>query len=246
MRAVNLMPLEQRGGSGPAAGRSEGGAYAVLVLLACLAGFALLYGMARHDISSRRAKAASLAVQTQQAQAMVAQLAPYTSFLELREQRQQAVSELAQSRFDWAYAFHELGRVLPRYASISSLDGTVGSTGGSSSSSASSSSAAASSAAVTSATPPGSVPTFTLSGCATSQAAVAQTLNRLRLIDGVSEVTLQSSAKANSGGGPAAGSGGCPNGAPAFNATITFDPLPAVSATTLPSANPATPTGAAG
>ncbi len=51
------------------------------------------------------------------------------------------------------------------------------------------------SAAVTSATPPGSVPTFTLSGCATSQSEVAQTLDRLRLIDGVSEVTLQSSTK---------------------------------------------------
>jgi Tfp pilus assembly protein PilN len=216
----------------------------VLVLLACLAGFALLYGTARHDISTRRAKAASLAVQTKQAQAMAAQLAPYTSFLALREQRTQAVSELAQSRFDWAYAFHELGRVLPKDASISSLNGSVGSTGGSSSSSSASSSAG--SAAVTSATPPGSVPTFTLSGCATSQAEVAQTLNRLRLIDGVSEVTLQSSAKANSSGSAAAGSGGCPNGAPAFNATVIFDPLPPVSTATLPSANPATPTGAAG
>jgi len=44
VRAVNLIPLEQRAGSGPAAGRSEGGAYAVLVLLAGLAVFALLYG----------------------------------------------------------------------------------------------------------------------------------------------------------------------------------------------------------
>src|SRR5271167_2183202 len=157
MRAVNLMPVEQRGGSGPAAGRSEGGAYAVLVLLACLAGFALLYGMARHDISSRRAKAASLAVRTQQAQAMAAQLAPYTSFLALREQRVQAVSELAQSRFDWAYAFHELGRVLPKDASISSLTGIVGAAGGGSSSSVSGAKTSTS-ASVTSATPPGSVP----------------------------------------------------------------------------------------
>ncbi len=140
MRAVNLIPVEQRGGSGPAAGRSEGGAYAVLVLMGGLALLALLYGTARHEISSRRAKAASLAAQTQRAQAMAAQLAPYTSFLALREQRVQAVSELAQSRFDWAHAFHELGRVLPHDASITSLSGTVGSTGGSSSSSASSSS----------------------------------------------------------------------------------------------------------
>ena len=130
MRAVNLIPLDQRGGSGPAAGRSEGGAYAVLVMVAGLALLAFLYGTARHEISSRRAKAASLVVQTQRAQAMVAQLAPYTSFLAMREQRVKAVSELAQSRFDWAHAFHELGRVLPADASITSLTGTVGSASG--------------------------------------------------------------------------------------------------------------------
>ncbi len=49
---------------------------------------------------------------------------------------------------------------------------------------------------MSSATPAGSVPTFTLAGCATSQAMVALTLTRLRLIDGVSEVTLQSSTQA--------------------------------------------------
>lgn len=236
MRAVNLMPVEQRGGSGPAAGRSEGGAYAVLVLLAGLAGLVLLYGSARHEISSRTEKAASLAIQTQQAQAMAAQLAPYTSFLALREQRVKTVSDLAQSRFDWAYAFHELGRVLPHDASISSLSGTVGSTTGSSAS------GAASGGAVTSATPPGSVPTFTLSGCATSQPEVAQTLNRLRLMDGVSDVTLQSSTKA-SGSGGSSGSGGCNNGDPAFSVTISFDPLPAVSTTSAATATPGTPTG---
>jgi len=48
VRAVNLVPVDQRGGSAPGAGRSEGGAYAVLVLLAGLAGLALLYGTARH------------------------------------------------------------------------------------------------------------------------------------------------------------------------------------------------------
>ncbi len=238
MRAVNLVPVDQRGGSGPAAGRSEGGAYAVLVLLAGLAGLVLLYGTARHEISSRRAKAATLVAETQQAQAEAAQLAPYTSFLAMREQRVQAVSELAQSRFDWAYAFHELGRVLPKDASISSLSGTIGSAGGTSSSTA-----ASASATVTSATPPGSVPVFTLSGCATSQAEVAQTLNRLRLMNGVSSVSLQSSSKA-AGSSGASNAGGCPGSDPAFNVTIDFDPLPAVSTPTASSA--ATPTGAAG
>ncbi len=256
MRAVNLVPVDQRGGPGPAAGRSEGGAYAVLILLAGVAGLAFLYGTARHEVSSRRAKAATLVAETQQAQAEAAQLAPYTSLLTMREQRVQAVSQLAQSRFDWAYAFHELGRVLPKDASITSLSGTVGSGGGSSTSSSSSSSSsgasASASATVTSATPPGSVPTFSLSGCATSQAEVAQTLNRLRLMNGVSSVALQSSTKASGGsGGGGGGSGGCASADPAFSVTIDFDPLPAVSTATAAQATSVTPasatsTGAAG
>jgi hypothetical protein len=161
----------------------------------------------------------------------------------MREQRVQAVSELAQSRFDWAYAFHELGRVLPKDASITSLNGTVGSAGGSTSSS---SSGATASATVTSATPPGSVPAFTLSGCATSQAEVAQTLNRLRLMNGVSSVTLQSSTKASGSSGGGGGSGGCSSADPAFNVSIDYDPLPAVSTAAAATATATTPTGAAG
>ena len=64
---------------------------------------------------------------------------------------------------------------------------------------------------------------------------VALTLDRLRLIDGVSEVTLQSStqaAKTGAGGG-SGGSGGCTGAT--FAMQITFDPLPSASATSSPS-----------
>jgi Tfp pilus assembly protein PilN len=193
-------------------------------------------------MASSRTQAASLTAETRQAQAEAAQLAPYTNFLAVRQQREEAVSELAQSRFDWAHAFHELGRVLPADVSISSLSGTIGSTTpGASPASAS----AGSGSAVTSATPPGSVPTFTISGCATSQPEVAQALIRLRLMDGVSSVTLQSSTKegGNSGAG---GSGGCPNGDPSFTVQVTYDPLPSVSTSDVSAATPGTSSGAAG
>jgi hypothetical protein len=233
MRAVNLIPDEQRGGAAVIVGRSEGGAYAVLVLLGGLAVFALLYGVAHHQVASRRAQAASVVAQAQQAQSSASQLAPYTSFIALREQRTQAVSTLADSRFDWAHVFHEFGRVLPVEISVSSLTGTVGSgssTTTASASAGSTSSAAAGSASVISATPPGSIPIFTLAGCATSQPAVALMLERLRLIDGVDEVTLQSSTKTGSFGG-SSGGGGCPSGDAAFTVQVTFDPLPTPSAT---------------
>ncbi len=150
----------------------------------------------------------------------------------MREQRVQAVDQLVDSRFDWAHAFHELGRVLPPgRVSLTSLTGTIGASTGSYGrrrTAAGASKAASATTArragreylgrggrelhrrschdgssATSATPPGSVPTFTLTGCATSQAEVALTLTRLRLIDGVNEVTLQSStqsAKTAAGG----------------------------------------------
>ena len=244
MKAVNLIPPDQRGGAGPAAGRSQGGAYAVPVLLAGLGILTLFYGTARHEISARQAQSAALATQAEQAQAKATALTPYTTFVKLQEERVQAVTTLAASRFDWSYAFHELGRVLPRLASISTLSGTVGAA----TNTGPSSGATGKAGAVTSVTPPGSVPIFVISGCATTQSEVAQTLSRLRLIDGVSEVTLQSSTKP--AGSASAGSGGCPDSDPAFALTITFNPLPAApsgggsTATTATAAD--TSTGATG
>jgi len=252
MRAVNLIPADQRGGAAVGAGRSEGGAYALLGLLAGVAVLALLYGVADHQIASRKSEAAHVSAQAQAAQAQAASLAPYTSFIATREARQQAVATLVNSRFDWAHAFHEFGRVLPSGISISSLNGTVGTAeatpgaakpAAASAASASAASAGASSS-VASATPPGSLPTFTLSGCATSQREVAVMLERLRLMDGASNVTLQSSTK-----GASSGSGGCANTDPAFTAQVAFYALPASSApiastTTVAVATPATSSGA--
>lgn len=225
MRAVNLIPGDERGsGAGISTGRSGGGIFVVLGLIGGLAVLALLYGLADRQIASNRSQVASLAVRAQQAQARAGELSPYTSFLQMREQRVQAVTALVDSRFDWAQAFHELGRVLPAgKVSLSSVDGTVGSNSSASGSSA----ASAGSSSVTSATPPGSIPTFTLVGCATSQAEVALMLDRLRLIDGVSEVTLQSSTKSGSPGGSGVG-GSCAGGSPAFTAQVVFAALPAV------------------
>ncbi len=223
MKAVNLIPSDQRGDARVGVGRSGGAAYALLVLLAAVALMAFLYGKANRQISNEKSEVVTLNAQAQSAQAQANELAPYTSFVALREQRAQAVATLVDSRFDWAHVFHEFGRVLSTKTSISSLSGTIGATAG-----ASSASTTAATSSTSSATPPGSVPTFTLTGCATSQDAVAQMLQRLRLMDGVEEVTLQSSAKSGAGG--ASGGGGCAASDPVFNVGITFDPLPSTTA----------------
>jgi Tfp pilus assembly protein PilN len=218
MRAVNLIPSEQRSGQPVGAGRSQGGAYAVLALVAGVALMAYLYGQASHQVSSRRAQAATLTAEAQQEQASAEKLAPYTSFIALRQQRVQAVDALVNGRFDWAHVMHEFGRVLPAQASISSLDGSIGGAGA---------------AGSTSTSTAGGAPTFTISGCATSQPAVALTLERLHLIDGVSEVTLSSSTSGSAGSASSSSSssgGGCTGSDASFSATITFDPLPAATA----------------
>ncbi len=247
MRAVNLIPAEQRTGQPVGAGRSQGGAYAVLSLIGGLAIMAYAYGSADHQAASRRTQVASLEAQAQRAQATAERLAPYTSFIAEREARTSAVESLIDSRFDWAHVFHEFGRVLPKGVSVSTLSGTIGASAGTSTASTASTASSASSAgstsstsagsaagagSVTSATPPGSIPTFTLSGCATSQPTVALTLQRLRLIDGVKEVTLQSSTGGPVGTSSSAGVGsnGCPASDPVFSVQIEFDPLPSTSA----------------
>jgi Tfp pilus assembly protein PilN len=236
MRAVNLIPAEQRTGAPVGAGRSQGAAYAVLALLLGIAGMAVLYGKADHQISANRDQAATLASEAQQAEAQTTELAPYTSFAAMGEQRVQAVETLLESRFDWAHVFHEFGRVMPTGTSISSLDGSVGavattvaSSSSSSASSSSSSSAKAASTPVASSTPPGTVPSFTVAGCAVNQATVAELLERLRLIDGVSEVTLVSS-EMSSTGSAGGSSGGCPIHDPSYTIQLTFDALPSASA----------------
>jgi Tfp pilus assembly protein PilN len=230
MRAVNLIPSEQRSGGSVGAGRSGGAAYAVLALLLGFAVLAVAYGKAARTVSNDESEAATLTAKAQQEKAAAEALAPYTSFVSLRQQREQTVTALVDTRFDWAHSFHELGRVLGSQATITALSGQVGTaTPSSAPATPPPAGSASSTAAVASATPAGSIPSFTISGCATSQKAVAQMLQRLRLIDGVSEVTLQSSTKGPSNGSGGGATGPCPVTAPVFAVTITFEPLPSAS-----------------
>ncbi len=238
MRAVNLIPAEQRERSGGLATRSEGVAHIVLGMLGCIALLALLYGIASHEVKSKESEATSLEARAQTTQQQASGLAEYKSFVSLRESREQAIVGLINSRFDWAHALSELGRVLPPGSTVTTITGGVGTTGAAGAKPATSSS---SSAAVTSATPAGSVPSIAITGCAASQSTVSQLLTRLKLMDGVNNVELHSSEKAASASG---GTGSCPAGAPDYTATISFEALPS-GPTTAPS-KPSTPASSAG
>jgi len=219
VRAVNLIPPERRSGASVGLGRSQGGAYAVLGLVAVLALLVFAYGSASHQEKSRKAQAAKLSAEAQQVQTNAGTLSRYNGLIAQSTARTVAVEQLMDSRFDWAHAFHELGRVLPKQVSIASLTGTVGGEQGSQ--------ATPEEGSVASATPPGSIPTFTLTGCAASQEVVAQLLERLRLIEGVKEATLNSSVASSPGS--SSGSGTCPGTDPTFSVTVAFEPLPATT-----------------
>lgn len=229
MRAVNLIPENQRERSTGFANRSNGVVYVVLGVIAVLALMVGLYGKARHEVSSKEAEVTHYEAEAQRVQAQATSLAPYKTFIAMREGREDAVRELVDTRFDWSHALAEFGRVLPPGTSVTALEGCVapptksgssgegcgGSSGGSGSKSSS---------AVTSATPAGSIPKFTIAGCATSQSVVSRMLSDLRLMDGVASAELQSASKSGAGGG--SGGGTCQGNLVSFGAKVEFQPIP--------------------
>jgi Tfp pilus assembly protein PilN len=237
MRAVNLIPGGQGGGSSSLTGRSGGAALMLLGLIAGLAVLAVLYGLSGRQIAKQHDELARIETQTSELKARTGRLTPYTSFVKMAEQRTKTVAQLVQARFDWSHMLRELGRVLPSGASLSTLSGTVGS-GPVGASSTVTPTTASAGGAPTSSTPPGSTPSIALTGCATSQSAVAQTLQRLKLVDGVQEARLVSSTKsAKSSGGGSNSGGGCGEGQATFSMTVTFISLPA---TPIPNVTPTT------
>jgi len=255
VKAVNLIPVERRVGAGVGLGRSQGGAYAVIALVGVLALLLFVYGKASHQVTSDNSQAARLTTEAERARSDAGALARYNTLIAQSEARTAAAEGLMDQRFDWAHALHELGRVLPKQVSISSLSGTIAgaeagkkaassspsTSGTGSSGSAPSGSAPSAASSVTSATPAGTVPTVTLAGCATSQTVVAEMLQRMRLIAGVKEATLTSSVAATASGGSTT----CPAPNPTFSVDVSFEPLPAsIPSSTTNVSNPATPAGA--
>jgi Tfp pilus assembly protein PilN len=234
MKAVNLIPAEDRRGAGGAAGRSGGAAYILLAALAALVLLVGVYAATGRQVNDRKAELARVERDAASAEARAQQLAAYTQFNELRVKRTQTVRSIAASRFDWAHGLHELARVMPSNAWLTSLRATVSPDvsvkGGGTAN------------ALRGALPN---PAIEVLGCTTDQKSVARMLTRMRLIDGVQRVSLQSSQKTGTAGGAAAGGAGgdCTYGHseyPQFNLVVFFDavapPAPAATPTTVPTA----------
>lgn len=228
MRAVNLIPRDERSGG---AGRSGGAAYALFGVLGILLLIVTAWALTSREVNQRKGEVARVTAQADVAQAKADKLAAYSSFSDLRTRRQQTVASIARSRFDWGHAMHEIARVIPQDAWLTSLTGSVSPTvavqGGAGSGGSLRSSL--------------NVPAAEIVGCTRSQGEVSTMMTRLRLIDLVQRVTLIESSKRDdaAGSATAANDADCrPNDRfPKFDLLVFFDPPPAAA---LPAAAGAT------
>jgi Tfp pilus assembly protein PilN len=227
MKAVNLLPSDQRGASAktpsvPVASQPGGaGAFAVLGALALMVVAVAGYVLTTNTIKERQATLDGLAAREQAAQAKVGNLKPYADFAQLAATRVATVMDLAGRRFDWENALRDLSRAIPSNVTLTSLDGSVGTEGGGTGGSSLRGAINA--------------PAITITGCTDGQRDVAALMSRLRTVDGVTRVSLAKSVKqdvdpvtTDPGGGPtvAVTGGGAECGAgspPEFEMVMFFE-----------------------
>ena len=176
MRAVNLIPADQRRGAGGLAGRSGGIVYVLPAGLAVLVLLGVVYALAVHSVASKKSQ---LAVVTQQAASVTAQaqaLAPYVQFAGVSTVEVSQVNTLAGSRFDWPNAMRQLALSLPPDVTFTGFTATAN--GGPADATGL----------------PQTV--FNLTGCASTQGEIANVLTNLASVPGVNNVTLTSTVEA--------------------------------------------------
>lgn len=197
MRAMNLLPVEERGGQ-----RAAGvGATSTLTVNHAIAGAGTvvvvglvgLWAVTKHDTAAARDAEATAVAASAADQAQVNRLAPVVAFDARRQARETAVTQLASGRTDWAMVLRATAGALPSNVTITTLKLAAAD-------------AAGATATTTSTAPAGLAGSgsVTLTVCADTQPRVATTLRRFRALPQVEDVALSQTSRAQS----AAGSGG--------------------------------------
>ncbi len=216
MRAVNLIPRENRRSAVTTAGLSLSPAYLLPAALVLAVALVSVLVLTNNTISQRQTQLTSMRTELARDQAVAARLAAYQRFAQLAKARVTTVRDILATRFDWHGALEDLSKVVPTNTSLQSLNATVAPNTGSSSSPLR--------GAIT-------APAFDLTGCTKTQDDVARLMSRLRVMDGVTRVSLQSSTDAQGGSGSSSSTSGssasCGNG-PTFHVVVWFTP-PATS-----------------
>lgn len=249
MKAVNLLPSEHRGSAKPVAavaakkpekGAAPFGAYIVLGLLAFAVAASGLTALAKNTIKERKSELAQVTAQAEATSAKASSLQSYADFGGLAQQRVSTVKGLASARFNWELTMADLAKALPADVHLRSLNGSASASG-------------------TNATGVATVasPTIQLTGCTTTQTAVADLMSRLRNVRGVTRVSLTGSIKQPTAEVVAPATDGsraaslCPKGSPPeFDVTMYFERAQASAMTavnpTAATATATTPTSTTG
>lgn len=195
MRPVNLIPEdERRDRQSPL--RSGPLPYVLLgALLAALAAVTVLV-VTDNQISESKAEIETLNGQIAAAEARASESAAYTQFHQVSTQRAETVTNLANSRFDWESVIRQLALVIPGDVWLTNMTGTVKPV------------VSVNGAASVALRESAAGPALQLEGCATGQDAVAGFVARLKEIDGVTRVGMQSSELRTAGEGGEEGGAG--------------------------------------
>jgi hypothetical protein len=244
VRAVNLIPPDQRRGAGGLAGRSGGVVYVLTGGLAVLVAMGVVYAVAVHSVATRKTDLASLTRQVAVVNLETQTLAPYVQVASVAAEKVHEVTSLAQQRFNWPSAMQQLALALPSDVTITSFTGS-GAVSSAAPATAATGTAAPATGAPVPATPvTASGPAVVLAGCASTQREVADVLTNLFQIPGVSDVKLLSTvetippSKKTRGQTALSSGGGCP--LVTWNVGLSYSGSYTVPDTKLPSGSSST------
>ena len=177
MRPINLLPTRFQ--PARASGERPGIGYAAIAILAVLLLMVVGYVITNNGINDAHEKTAQAQAEQQVAQAKIGQLQAYGDFATLRTTREAAVKGVAEARFDYERLMREIALVLPHNTYLTQFSSGGGAAG-----------------ATPTATPAGTGPTISVTGCAPSHPGVATAIVRLRKLHNVEDVDLKTSTKA--------------------------------------------------
>jgi Tfp pilus assembly protein PilN len=248
MNAVNLIPSDGRKQRLSVSTSPQTlGLFAGLALILVAAVF---YVTSANKVSSRKGELAKVTAGVQQWQTAGNSYAAFVQTASERVQDLAVVRQLAGTRYAWSQLLSQIGDVMPSNASLTALQVSTSDTSGAGATTATTPAPTTTTPAITTSGPP--IPAIQLTGCATSQSAVAQTLINLHKVKGVTDVSLSSSTDGSASGSsaPAPTSGGTGNckfpvqfqAAMTFGSTASSSTSGAAGTTATTASTPATTT----
>jgi Tfp pilus assembly protein PilN len=188
VRAINLIPVDQRRGAARGSGgKTSVGVYALLGGLGAAVVCVLAFVLLSNSINEKTEKLAELEAQAQGEKQVADALRPYGQFADMQRARHQQISTLTSGRFDWERALRQLSLAIPRNVYLLNVAATgspdVEIDGGSAS------------GGLQNIRKKNDAPAFVMTGCTYSQHAVARMMIRMRNLDDVTEVHLAKSTR---------------------------------------------------